>query len=66
MTKKVRDTPKSAVVVRADKKPARGGESYIVHTSTGTFRVRASASSIRIMDETIKRYAKAMKRLTKR
>jgi hypothetical protein len=52
--------------VSSSKKLGGGAERYSVRTRDGVITVKPSASSTAIMDKTVERYAKAMKRLAKR
>lgn len=58
-------TGKSTYVV-SGKKSAKGGQTWHLVTDTGSFRVRTSASSLKVIDEAGDIYADALERLAKR
>jgi hypothetical protein len=62
-TKKARPVTETA----SEGKHAAGAERYTLRTSDGkVLNLKASASSVEIIDKAAKRYSEAMKRLAKR
>jgi hypothetical protein len=66
MSKMSKMSTTGVLTIKADKKTAGGGETYSVRTHEGVRKVKTSSASAKVMDKTVQRYAKALKRLADR